>query len=102
YKRHGEGVQHIGFWCPDLRARVTEALEAGGRILSTLVDAQGNAVVHVQPGDLDTLPLPKNLFVAENTGFTMEYFGPGGEQRYKAWFGDEYQRMLRPPPWEQP
>ena len=99
YKRHGEGVQHIGFWCPDLRASVKEALEAGGEIVSTLVDTQGNAVVHVKPGDLDALELPKSLFLNAGIGFTLEYFGPGGEQMYRDWFKDDYDVMLKPPPW---
>jgi catechol 2,3-dioxygenase-like lactoylglutathione lyase family enzyme len=99
YKRHGEGVQHIGFWCPDLRASVKLALEAGGKIVSTLVDTEGNAIVHVKPGDLDSLQLPRNLFLSAGLGFTLEYFGPGGEEMYKDWFKDDYDVMLKPPPW---
>jgi catechol 2,3-dioxygenase-like lactoylglutathione lyase family enzyme len=99
YRQHGEGVQHIGFWCPDLRGAVQEALEAGGEIVSTLLDKQSNAVVHVKPGDLDALELPRSLFLNAGVGFTLEYFGPGSEQMYKDWFKDDYDRMLRPPPW---
>lgn len=100
YKQHGEGVQHIGFWCPDLRGSVEAALEAGGEIVSTVLDAQGNAVVHVTPGDLDAIELPKSLFLSAGVGFTLEYFGPGSEQMYREWFKDGYERMLTPAPWE--
>jgi catechol 2,3-dioxygenase-like lactoylglutathione lyase family enzyme len=100
YKQHGEGVQHIGFWCPDLRASVTTALEAGGEIVSTIVDSQGNALVHVKPGDLDSIDLPRSLFLNAGVGFTLEYFGPGSEQMYREWFKDDYDLMLKPPPWE--
>ena len=98
-KQHGEGVQHIGFWCPDMRASVKEVLEAGGEIVSTILDSQGNAIVHVKPGDLDALQLPGSLFLNAGIGFTIEYFGPGGEQMYRDWFKDDYGRMLKPPPW---
>jgi catechol 2,3-dioxygenase-like lactoylglutathione lyase family enzyme len=99
-KRHGEGVQHIGFWCPDMRSAVQEALEAGGEILSAVVDKQGNAVVHVTPGDLDRIELPRSLFLNAGLGFTLEYFGPGSEQMYEDWFKDDYAAMRKPPPWQ--
>ena len=98
-KRHGEGVQHIGFWCPDLRGAVEEALGAGGEIVSATLDKQGNAVVQVKPGDLDGLELPRSLFITAGVGFTLEYFGPGSEQMYKDWFKEDYDAMLKPPPW---
>jgi catechol 2,3-dioxygenase-like lactoylglutathione lyase family enzyme len=98
-ERHGEGVQHIGFWCPDMTAAVRSALEAGGEIVSTVLDKQGNAIVHVKPADLDAIELPRSLFVTANIGFTLEYFGPGSEAMYKDWFKDQYDVMLKPPPW---
>ena len=99
FEKHGESVQHIGFWCPDLRSSVAAALEAGGVIVSTVLDKQGNAAVHVTPGDLDAIDLPTSLFLTADVGFTLEYFGPGSEDMYKAWFKDDYDAMLKPPPW---
>ena len=99
-EQHGEGVQHIGFWCPDLKAAVKAALEAGGEVVNALHDRQGNAIVHVAPGDLDAIELPRSLFLNAGVGFTLEYFGPGSEAMYREWFGDNYGVMLKPPPWE--
>jgi len=93
-------VQHIGFWCPDLKASVKAALEAGGEIVGGLTDVQGNLVVHVTPGDLDALPLKPSLFVNANMGFTLEYFGPGSEQMYHDWFKEDYAMIIKPAPWE--
>ncbi|HEX5140429.1 MAG TPA: VOC family protein [Dehalococcoidia bacterium] len=100
FKQHGKGVQHIGFWCPDLKQSVRAALEAGGEIVGGLTDAQGNVIVHVKPGDLDALPLKPSVFIDAGMGFTLEYFGPGSEQMYHDWFKDDYGFMLKPPPWE--
>jgi catechol 2,3-dioxygenase-like lactoylglutathione lyase family enzyme len=101
FREHGEGVQHIGFWCPDMKASVGAALEAGGEIVNTILDRQGNATVQIKPGDLDAIELPRSLFLNAGVGFTLEYFGPGSEQMYRDWFGDQYETMLvPPPPWE--
>lgn len=98
-KQHGEGVQHIGFWVPDLKTAVTEALEAGGEIVSGVLDAQGNAVVQVKPGDLDALHLRNPVFLNAGVGFTIEYFGPGGDRLHRDWFKDDFEKMVTPPPW---
>lgn len=98
-KAHGESVQHIGFWAPDVKAAVTAALDAGGEIVSGVVDAQGNAVVQVKPGDLDALQLRNPVFLNAGTGFTIEYFGPGGDKLHRDWFKDDFERMVKPPPW---
>jgi catechol 2,3-dioxygenase-like lactoylglutathione lyase family enzyme len=98
-KAHGESVQHIGFWAPDVKSAVAEALEAGGEIVSGVVDDQGNAVVQVKPGDLDSLQLRNPVFLNAGTGFTIEYFGPGGDQLHRDWFKNDFERMVTPPPW---
>lgn len=98
-KQHGEGVQHIGFWAPDVRGAVREALEAGGRIVSGIVDKDGNAAIQVAPGDLDTLELRNPVFLNAGTGFTIEYFGPGGDKLHRDWFKEDFEKMVTPPPW---
>src|SRR5438105_159754 len=44
---HGEGVQHIGFWTPDVRASVESALARGATLVSGLLDPNGNAAVQL-------------------------------------------------------
>jgi hypothetical protein len=96
---HGEGVQHIGFWTPDVRASVAAALDAGGRVVSGARDADGNATVQVAPGNLDAVSFAAPTFVDAGTGFLIEYFGPGGDANLRDWLKDDFDVMLTPPPW---
>jgi catechol 2,3-dioxygenase-like lactoylglutathione lyase family enzyme len=96
---NGEGVQHIGFWCPDVRAAVRDALEAGGQIVSGVVNKDGTAAVQVSSANFDAFDLRNPVFVNAGIGFTIEYFGPGGEQLHKDWFKEDYDKMVVAPPW---
>jgi catechol 2,3-dioxygenase-like lactoylglutathione lyase family enzyme len=98
-REHGEGVQHIGFWTPDVRASVAAALEAGGRVVSGATDAEGNTAVQVTPGSLQSLRFAHPTFADAGTGFRLEYFGPGGDQMLRDWLQDDFGVMLTPPPW---
>jgi catechol 2,3-dioxygenase-like lactoylglutathione lyase family enzyme len=96
---HGEGVQHIGFWAPDMRAAITAAVEAGGQIVSGAMDADGNAVVQVTPANIEAVQFRNPTFIDAGVGFTVEYFGRGGDQMLRDWFKDEFDIMVTPPPW---
>jgi catechol 2,3-dioxygenase-like lactoylglutathione lyase family enzyme len=96
---HGEGVQHIGFWAPDMRAAITAAVEAGGQIVSGAMDENGNAVVQVTPANIETVQFRNPTFIDAGVGFTVEYFGRGGDQMLRDWFKDEFEIMITPPPW---
>ncbi len=48
--KHGDGVQHIGFWTPDVRAVVERAVKEGGRVTLARFDPNGNAEVQLSPG----------------------------------------------------
>jgi methylmalonyl-CoA/ethylmalonyl-CoA epimerase len=43
--KHGDGVQHIGFWTSDVRAVVERAVKEGGRVTLARFDPNGNAEV---------------------------------------------------------
>jgi catechol 2,3-dioxygenase-like lactoylglutathione lyase family enzyme len=49
-EEHGEGVQHVGFWCPDMRAAVEAAVAEGAEILGATVDDTRQAIVQLRPG----------------------------------------------------
>jgi catechol 2,3-dioxygenase-like lactoylglutathione lyase family enzyme len=46
----GEGVQHIGFWCPDMKAAVEAAIAEGAEILGASLDEGREAIVQIGPG----------------------------------------------------
>ncbi len=88
-----------------MRLRSRAALEAGGAIVSGARDKPGNATVQVKPGDLDALSCRCPRFPQCGHGFTLEYFGPGGEHLYRDWLKDDFGAMLTPPPerpWSSP
>jgi catechol 2,3-dioxygenase-like lactoylglutathione lyase family enzyme len=47
---HGEGVQHIGFWCADVRAAVETAVAEGAVLVAAHLDDDRRAVVQLTPG----------------------------------------------------
>jgi catechol 2,3-dioxygenase-like lactoylglutathione lyase family enzyme len=102
--QHGEGVHHIGFWTPDVKASVQAALDAGAQLVSATTDAQGNAVVELLPGPAVT---PQHFerfgmvtFVdAGLGGVRIEYIGHAGEAFLRDWFKEDFDRIVIPPPW---
>jgi catechol 2,3-dioxygenase-like lactoylglutathione lyase family enzyme len=103
--QHGEGVQHIGFWTPDLRASVLGALEGGAELVSATTDAQGNSAVQLLPAEavegeqLDKLGIGAFL-EAGFGGWRIEYIGPSGEAFLKDWLQEEYPDIcITPMPW---
>src|SRR5579864_8417943 len=40
YDAHGEGVQHIGFWCPDIKVAVEAAVVEGAEILGATISRE--------------------------------------------------------------
>jgi catechol 2,3-dioxygenase-like lactoylglutathione lyase family enzyme len=104
---HGEGVQHIGFWAEDVRAAVEAALDAGASLVTASQDAQGISTVQLQPrsrvGEEQLGRLGMTTFLDAGFGGTLiEYLGYAGETFLHDWLGDDYDRMVIPPPWRSP
>jgi catechol 2,3-dioxygenase-like lactoylglutathione lyase family enzyme len=98
-REKGEGVQHIGFWTPDVRGSVAAALDAGGKVVSGARDAAGNTTVQVTPGNLDAITFGAPTFVDAGTGFLIEYFGPGGDTTLRDWLKDDFGVIVEAPSW---
>jgi catechol 2,3-dioxygenase-like lactoylglutathione lyase family enzyme len=100
-EEHGEGVQHIGYWTPDVKASVQAALEAGGRLVNVRAD-QRSTVAQVAPGDVNLEGLAATAFVnPELSGVRLEFCGPGRvDLSLKEWLGDDYAKIVIPPPWQ--
>jgi methylmalonyl-CoA/ethylmalonyl-CoA epimerase len=102
--QHGEGVQHIGFWTPDLRASIEGALAEGAQLVSASTDTGGNSVVQLLPRAAVTSEhfdrLGIGAFLEAFGGWRIEYIGPRGEDMLKDWLAEDYSDIvLQPPPW---
>lgn len=100
---HGEGVQHIGFWTPDIRASVENSLAKGARLVSATTDAQGNTAVQLLPRadvgaeQLDGLGMAAWLDLGLG-GWRLEYIGKtAGDTFFKEWLAEDYARIILTP-----
>ncbi len=97
---HGEGVQHIGFWTPDIRASVEHALADGARLVSVTTDAQGNTAAQLLPrADVTTEQLGAlglNAFLDLGFGgWYLEYIGKtAGHAFFRDWLAEEYDKII--------
>lgn len=102
---HGEGVQHIGLWSPDVRASVEAAVAQGARLVNAMVDPNDRAVVQLTPASsteeiLQAIPHNRLAYVDPGVGsLQLEFIGPGTGLR--DWLGEDFERIIVPPsPWE--
>ena len=101
---HGEGVQHIGFWTPDLRAAVRHALAEGGRLTLARYEANDTAVVQLSPASgidaiVGSLDRARLAYVEPGLGgVQLEFVGPAGADGLREWMADDFDRVLAPPP----
>jgi catechol 2,3-dioxygenase-like lactoylglutathione lyase family enzyme len=101
---HGEGLQHIGFWCEDVRGAVERALDHGGTITHAYLDEASNAVVQVDPSNVEAivrgLDAERVAYVDPGLGgVQFEFVGPAQEARTRAWLKEDFDLLLTPPPW---
>jgi catechol 2,3-dioxygenase-like lactoylglutathione lyase family enzyme len=105
-EQHGEGVQHIGFWAPDVRAAVEHAVNGGGRITLARFDPDGNAEVQLSPGaSMETivgmLPSDRMAYVDPGLGgVQLEFVGRASADGMREWLAADFNVLLQPsPPW---
>jgi hypothetical protein len=103
---HGEGIQHIGFWAPDLRSAVEHALSQGGRLTLARYEPNDTAVVQLNPGSspdaiVGSLERARLAYVEPGLGgVQLEFVGPAGADGLREWMADDFDRVLSPrPPW---
>jgi catechol 2,3-dioxygenase-like lactoylglutathione lyase family enzyme len=97
--QRGEGVQHIGFWTPDLLGALQAAVAEGGTLVFGPFEQRGHTVVQVEmpPGQL-----PRQLaYIDVGLGTVrFELIGPPTDQGLRQWLQDDYERIIPPAPWE--
>jgi hypothetical protein len=95
-EQHGEGVQHIGFWCPDVRAAVTDAVAEGATVVAAFLDSETRAVVQLNPGS-SAAEIAKSVdphrMAYVNPGLAtvqFEFCGPASAVGVREWLQEEY------------
>src|SRR5262249_1133248 len=97
-EQRGEGVQHIGFWTPDLLGSLQTAVAEGGTLVFGPFEQRGHTVVQVgmPPGQL-----PRQLaYIDVGLGTVrFELIGPPTDQGLRQWLQEDYDRIIPPAPW---
>ncbi len=106
-ERHGEGVQHIGFWADDVQAAVRNAVGQGATVVSARFGEGDQAVVQLSPSSsqadiLNGLPRGRLVYVEPGLGgVQLEFVGPVQAPSLKAWMEEDFSQIVIPqPPWE--
>jgi methylmalonyl-CoA/ethylmalonyl-CoA epimerase len=100
--RHGEGVQHLGFWVPDVSASVRTALTQGAKLTSASITTGGRAVVSLAGLSIDEMmPMvgPHTAFVDLDAGPEIEFVGTTGVASLRALLGDALEKLAVLPRW---
>jgi catechol 2,3-dioxygenase-like lactoylglutathione lyase family enzyme len=104
-REHGEGVQHLGFWVPDLRLAIKQAL-AGGATLkhgNFQRDGSGYAQLTAQSSTneiLQSLDAGRPAFVDPGVGMMqIELAGPAVTELQRRSMGDDFPNVIQLPPW---
>ncbi|MEE8422748.1 MAG: VOC family protein [Dehalococcoidia bacterium] len=103
---HGEGVQHVGFWTPDIRASVERALAGGAQLVSATTDAEGQSAVQLIPQSRATPDVLDGIGIgafldAGFGGWRIEYIGKSGETFLRDWLAEEFSDIIvTPPHWQ--
>lgn len=103
--QHGEGVQHIGFWTPDIRSSVAQALERGAQLVSATTNDEGQTAVQlipqtgVTPDHLEAVGAAVGAFIDPGLGgWRIEYIGTTGEAFLHDWLREDFPEIIVTPP----
>ncbi|GEM_PF-221824 len=104
--QHGEGMHHLGFWVPDLRTAVEQAVADGAGIEWASLRADGAGVAQLRPGSGtgDILPAlgDRMAYMGMATGgVTFELCAQPHWDLMQQRTGGDPHRTITPPPWLQ-
>jgi catechol 2,3-dioxygenase-like lactoylglutathione lyase family enzyme len=95
----GEGVQHIGFWTPDLRGALQAAVDEGGRLVLGPFEQRGSTVVQIEMPPGSAPPRQLAYIDVGMGGVRFELIGPPADQGLRAWLQEDYDAIIAPAPW---
>ena len=103
-QQHGEGVQHLGFWVPDVQAATAEAMAAGAVVTLAVLHDGGGAVTltagestpelvrRIDPGRLTYLDIGPG-------GVQFEFVGPAAYDRLRELVNGDLSLFMALPAW---
>jgi hypothetical protein len=102
--KHGDGVQRIGFWTPDVRAVVERAVKEGGKVTMARLDSSGNAEVQLSAGaSMESIVGPRARLANVDPGLggvQLEFVDPAGAAGLREWMAADFEFILSPAaPW---
>lgn len=99
---HGEGVQHIGIWTPDVQAAVREAVAKGCRVTHGAL-TQDAATIELTPQSPPDaiIPFLGNLAYVDAGmgGFQIEFVAAANAERHREMFKEVTDDSIPVPPW---
>ena len=98
--QRGEGVQHIGFWTPDLLGSLQAAVAEGATLLPGGFEQRGNTVVQLDmPPDAHAFRRALAFVDPGVATVRFELIGQAAEGELRRWLGDDFEVLLASPPW---
>ena len=102
---HGEGLQHLGVWTPDVQAAVREAVGKGCRVTHAALN-QDVATISLTPASApdEIVPFLGNMAYVDPGmgGFQIEFIGAINPERHRDMFAEIKDETIPLPPWYQP
>lgn len=103
-EEHGEGLQHLGVWTPDVQQAVTDAIGKGGRVTHGAL-REGVATVQLTPSSPPDAIVPwleSPAYIDPGFGgFQIEFVGSANPERMRRIMGDDFDEIITLPPWYQ-
>jgi catechol 2,3-dioxygenase-like lactoylglutathione lyase family enzyme len=104
-REYGEGVQHLGFWVPDLRQAIRQAIANGAtlRHANFQRDGSGYGQLTAQSSTdeiLGSVDVGRPAFVDPGVGMMqIEFAGPAVTALQRRSMGDDFPNVIELPPW---
>jgi methylmalonyl-CoA/ethylmalonyl-CoA epimerase len=104
-REHGEGVQHLGYWVPDLREGIERALAAGATLSHANFRRDGSGYAQLTANSssdqvLAAIDVDRPAFVDSGLGMLqIELAGPGVLKLQRRSMGADHPRVVALPPW---
>jgi catechol 2,3-dioxygenase-like lactoylglutathione lyase family enzyme len=102
---HGEGVQHLGYWVPNLQQGIERAIEAGAKLSHANFRRDGSGYAQLTAGSsthaiLDAVDVDRPAFLDSGLGMLqIELAGPGVLKLQRRSMGVDHPRVVSLPPW---
>jgi methylmalonyl-CoA/ethylmalonyl-CoA epimerase len=104
-REHGEGVQHLGFWVPDLAAGIWRAFEAGATLSHANFRRDGSGYAQLTASSstdeiLESLDVGRPAFLDPGLGsLQVELAGPAVTALQHRSMGADFPNVIELPPW---